>query len=364
MRILSKSNRNSYNEDSDFEQEQNEKRYGDIRILGFKSNSNNSTTSSIPVVASESELRSRFARLFGKKPVATANHENGSRNNGSNYNDSWATITSNSVSMVSKTPTTTPYVKKTRKPPKPEVENRKVTSNQEEIPEHEIDLLLFEELSNGSTSAKNALTIDSKPKKIPRDEKNLDRDIEILKKKKAHSLFSDLISDLDTPDIPTIPSYDTNKSKNSTNPNDSVVGPIINYEDDDDDKDVDSLVRQFQDEVKLEMQYEQSKKDIDKELLDRYKLLKVGIGGGTPINDSDKKVAELGPPPIPIDPTEFGYCLNDDPSICNDDATYKCHDCFDDLFCERSSEQIRGQRYEKTSLREIQRKQATTRIKH
>ncbi|CAG8623541.1 2761_t:CDS:2 [Ambispora leptoticha] len=360
MRILSKSNKSNNNTVSDFEekeQEQNETRHGDIKDLGKKDGPKSSST---PAVVTESESRPRF-RLFGGKPVAATNKN--SSNNDSNGN------LTNSVSTVSKTPTnppTTPYVKKTRKLLELEVENhKKLTSKnekQDEISQDEIDLLILEELSGQNEdnadskkdfSVKNSLTetIDSKHKRIPRDEKSLDKNDYMLKKKRARSSFPELdISDLDIPDIPptstisvpAIPSYSTN-NKNTNNP---FVGPIINYEDD--DEDIDSLVSQFQDEVKLETQYEQSRKDIDKELLDRYKLLKVGIGGGTPINvaklnaiskakeakakkeksasekngakntkdikknSSDKKVAELGPPPKPIDPMEFGYSLDDD----------------------------------------------------
>ncbi|KAG9304296.1 hypothetical protein G9A89_019858 [Geosiphon pyriformis] len=274
----------------------------ETRVNNLKSSETHSVQ-----VTSESELLSRFIKLFGRKPLAS--------------DSSSPPITSNNFT-------------KTRKPPKPVQtggKQKKITlkvENKKEIgPKHEVDLLLFEELSaeedDGFQFPTDKITNKTTAKATPSvTEKKLDTVISAVMGKEAK------------------------------------IGSITGYGGDEDDANF--LVRQLQDEVKLETKYTKTTKEMDKELMARYKGLKQGPGGEIPIKidklvlsrpaktkngkvtfPDKKNVIEspkLGPPPKPVDFTEFGYSLDDDSynwcCICNADATYKCQDCDGDLFCE------------------------------
>ncbi|CAG8699858.1 2752_t:CDS:2, partial [Acaulospora colombiana] len=112
------------------------------------------------------------------------------------------------------------------------------------------------------------------------------------------------------------------------------------------------LIRQIQEEILLEENYDSVKKLEDyNELEKRYRQLKA----------DDVKVpnGRLGPPPKAIDISDL-IGDDDDPDtwccICNEDATIKCRDCQGDLYCgecfkeghfgESSDSELRRHRYE------------------
>ncbi|CAG8547917.1 6600_t:CDS:2, partial [Racocetra persica] len=97
------------------------------------------------------------------------------------------------------------------------------------------------------------------------------------------------------------------------------------------------LIRQIQDDVYLENKYgnEEDGKIIDyDELEKRYRLLKESSVKSASISSEKIGVSPLGPPPKPLELSEFD---SDDPDtwccICNEDAVIRCRDC-DDLYCQ------------------------------
>ncbi|KAF0467587.1 zinc finger, fyve domain containing protein [Gigaspora margarita] len=119
------------------------------------------------------------------------------------------------------------------------------------------------------------------------------------------------------------------------------------------------LIQQIQDDVYLENKYgnEEKKYILDYgDLEERYRLLK-----GSSIKSSsiisEIHVSPLGPPPKPLELSEFD---DDDPDtwccICNEDAIVRCRDC-EDLYCQEcfqnahfgkdSDSELKQHKYEK-----------------
>ncbi|CAG8534809.1 6359_t:CDS:2 [Paraglomus occultum] len=130
-----------------------------------------------------------------------------------------------------------------------------------------------------------------------------------------------------------------------------------------------SLYQQVQTEVRLEREYAAQMRDTDDDLAERLRKLTEGPQFPTTTSTSNTSSDLLGPPPNPIDLSDFQTDPNDDPDtwccICNEDATIKCHGCEGDLYCNEcfreghnstsADYEMKQHKYEK-----YQRKQYTT----
>ncbi|CAG8601176.1 9699_t:CDS:2, partial [Scutellospora calospora] len=122
---------------------------------------------------------------------------------------------------------------------------------------------------------------------------------------------------------------------------DNIVSRFLGEDDENNHVDeivASDLVHQIQDDVYLENKYG-NKEEIniidDNDLIERYKLLKESNIKSS--NNSEKiRVSPLGPPPKPLELSEFD--IDDDPDswccICNEDAIVKCNGCDGDLYCQ------------------------------
>jgi len=80
-----------------------------------------------------------------------------------------------------------------------------------------------------------------------------------------------------------------------------------------DQSDVSSLYQQVQTEVRLENEYDAQRRDTDDDLAERLRRLTEGPQFSTTTSTSNTSSDLLGPPPRPIDLSDFQTDPNDDP---------------------------------------------------
>ena len=103
------------------------------------------------------------------------------------------------------------------------------------------------------------------------------------------------------------------------------------------DNESNELLNQIKDQVNVEKKYSHLDKQRELDLEKRYLELKQNPPNLSPISSTqeDNKQRLPGPPPKPIQETEFHDEMDDWCIICNEDATIECKGCDNDRFCDR-----------------------------